>query len=455
MPAINYLLIISAVFLGIGMVMFIRAASLPNKIRKAEEFLQNGELNKANDIIRKILERNKDYAPARYLRAQILIKQGQYLMAVSELNSILLLPDHKKFINEVEIHYHLAFLYNETKNYQKEIDEYKIILTFNPDDIKANYRLGHALFKQKDYKRVKELLLRAYILDPTLKDCIMPIGVSCFHLADYDKAEEFLSLELKNPGDHTEAQFYLGQILKMKRDFETAVKMLESAKTNRKFFVRSLYLLGEIFFEKGDNETAIEYLEEGLQNLQERTEESQEYRYLLAECYQSENKIKEAIYHWEKIYTENPGYRSTKIKLDSYKEIMTNSNLTTLFASSLEELQPVIVEMISSLNYHIQSKEKLSQNEFLYKAYNIKRTNDPPLLIYFNRTTREITEGQIIEFYKKINEEKCKSGIYITTSRYSLRAKSSATSKMIELYGSEFVVKIMEKILARKKASRS
>jgi hypothetical protein len=122
-----------------------------------------------------------------------------------------------------------------------------------------------------------------------------------------------------------------------------------------------------------------------------------------------------------------------------------------MFGKSLEELQPIIVELISSLNYNIISKEKAAQNEFIYKAYNIKRTNDPPLLIYFNRTTREITEGQIIEFYKKITDEKCKNGIYITTSKYSLRAKSSATTKMIELYGSEFVIKTIEKIMSRKK----
>jgi restriction endonuclease Mrr len=93
-------------------------------------------------------------------------------------------------------------------------------------------------------------------------------------------------------------------------------------------------------------------------------------------------------------------------------------------------------------------------NEYIYNSYNIKRINDPPMLVCFNKTTREISEGQIIDFYKRINNEKCKGGIYITTSKFSLRAKSNASSKMIDLYDSEFVSKSMEKINARKKVQK-
>ncbi len=121
------------------------------------------------------------------------------------------------------------------------------------------------------------------------------------------------------------------------------------------------------------------------------------------------------------------------------------------FQTSLEELQPYIRDIIAGLNFNIVSAERLFTNEYLYKTYNIKRINDPPMLVYFNKTTREISEGQIIDFYKRINNEKCKGGIYITTSKFSLRAKSSASSKMIELYEGDFVSRAVEKINARKK----
>jgi tetratricopeptide (TPR) repeat protein len=438
------------IIIGI-IIIIIKSISYPSKIRKAEELLSEGDISGSNEIIRKILSKKQDYIPARYIKAQILMKQNQYVLAIAELNAILNMADVKKFIKELDIHNHLAFLYHETNNFQKEIEEYKVILTFNSDDIMANYRIGHALYSQKDYRKAKEHLLKAITLDQTLIDVYRPLGISCYNISDYDNSETFLINSLKTSGDHSEAEFYLGNIYKMKKDYDNAVKRFNNAKTNRKFFLKSIFLLGEIYYELNEYSLAIDILEQGLNNLKEKSDESLAYRYLLAECYEMENKIKEAVHHWEKIYTENPNFRSTKLKLDSYRDILQNNCLMSIFVSSLEELQPLIVEMISSLNYNIISKERINANEYQYKAYNIKRINDPPILIFFNRSTREITEGNIIEFYKKLTNEKCKNGIYITTSKYSIRAKSGAQSKLIELYDGEFVNKVIEKTQLRKK----
>ncbi len=451
---IQYIFIILFTLIAIALIFILRTLSYPVKIRKAEEYMEDGEYGKSSEIIKGILEKRKDYVPARYLRAQILMKQGQYLLAISELNSILTLPDFGKYIKELDIHYHLANLYNLTKNYPKEIEEYRIILTFNPDDLNANHRIGHAYYRKKDYRRVKEHLTKAIIIDPALKDCYLPLGISCFKISDYVKAEEYLTQAMKVPGNHTDAEFYLGLIYKMKKDYDNAFLMLDKAKSKKEYTVKSHYNIGEIHYEMGQYREAIDVLEKGLPSVKEKNEEALAYRYLLAECYEHENKIKEAVHHWEKIAAENPDFRSTKIKLDSYRQILEDNNLMTLFNTSLEELQPMIIEIISSLNYNIISKERITANEYQYKAYNIKRINDPPILIYFNRTTREISEGQIIEFQKNINNEKCKSGIYITTSRLSLRAKSGAQTKGIDYYDAEFVNRSVEKILSRKKHTK-
>lgn len=431
-------------------VFLLRSMQLPAKLRKAEEFIEEEEYSKASAIIKRILDKKKDFAPARYLRAKLLMRQKQYLMAISELNGIQQIKDFNRHVNELELHYNLAVLYNETRNWQKEIDEYKIILTFNPDDVQGNYRIGQALYRQKDYKRVKEHLTKVVLMEPAKNDCYLPLGVSCYQISDYEKAEQYLLKALELPSENQEASFYLGSIYKLKKDHINAVEMLEIAKKDRRFFTSSLYQIGQIYFDQQQYGQAIDHLEQGLQSLKEKTDEAYSYRYLLAECYENENRIKEAIYHWEKIAADNPGYRSIKAKLDAYGNIIANENLMTLFVKSLEELQPLIVEIISGLNYNIVSREKISPNEFQYKAFNIKRINEPPVLIIFHRTTREITEGEIVDFLKRIGEEKCKSGLYMATSRFSLKARSGSASKMVELYDSEFITRVVEKYESRK-----
>jgi len=223
--------------------------------------------------------------PARYIRALILMKQGQYLLAVSEFNAILSIQNFSKYINEIDVHYHLARLYGDTKNFPKEIEEYRIILSFNPDDLVSNHRIGHALYQKKDYKKAREHLFKAITLDSTLTDAYLPLGISCFNTAEYEKSEEYLLQSLKIAGDHSEAQFHLGLIYQMKKDFKNALYMLENSKKDRKYFLCSLYKTGEIYFHLEEYDTAIDVLEQGLSNLKEKDEESLAYRYLLAECY--------------------------------------------------------------------------------------------------------------------------------------------------------------------------
>jgi tetratricopeptide (TPR) repeat protein len=447
----SFVILIIFFILIIITLLILKSTSFTAKIRKAEEFLEEGDISKANEIIKKILDQKNEYTPARYLRAQILMKQNQYLLAISELNTILGIPDFSKFINEIEIHYHLARLYNDTKNFPKEIEEYRSILTFNPEDLTANHRIGHALYQKKEYKKAREHLLKAVILDPNLTDVYLPLGISCFNISDYEKSEEYLTKAMNVPGDHSDAQFHLGSIYQMKKDYKNAIAMFDKSKKERKYYLRSLYKIGEIYHTMEDYDNAIEILEQGLGSLKEKDEESHQYRYLLAECYEHQNKIKEAFHHWTKIIEENPNFRSTRLKIDSYQEILENESLMTMFVTSLESLQPTIVELISSLNYNIISKDRVTHNEYQYRAYNIKRINDPPILIYFHRTTREITEENVNDFQKRIIDEKCKNGIYITTSKFSIRAKALAQAKTIELYDAEFLKRIVERIQSRKK----
>ena len=84
MLTIRFGLFILGLLFAIGVFLFLRAMQYPSKIRKAEEFLDEGETSRASEIVKLILERKKDYVPARYLRAQILVRQKQYLLAISQ-----------------------------------------------------------------------------------------------------------------------------------------------------------------------------------------------------------------------------------------------------------------------------------------------------------------------------------------------------------------------------------
>ncbi|MCX7678231.1 MAG: tetratricopeptide repeat protein [Spirochaetes bacterium] len=431
---------------GIGVLVMLQRFRIPARIRKAEELFNENEIQQASEIVKWVLEKQRDYVPARYLRARIFIAQKQYVLAINELNSILQIPDFPRYVNEVDIHYALADLYNQTQQWQREVDEYEKILQFNPDDLRANYRVGHAYYRQNKYEEAKRHLAKALEGDPTLTDCLLPLGVSSFYLSQYEDAENYLLKSIDNNPNLLEAHYYLALIYKAKKDYDAALRMFENAKRDNKFYEKSLLGMGEIYYENAMYEKAIELLEQGVGKLRSDDEIALKYRYILAESFEMLNKINEAVYHWEQIAKKNPEYRGVRMKLEEYYRIMNNENMKMLFLQSLEELQPLIAEIISGLNYNIISKQIVSRDEYYYKAFNVKRINEPPIIIYFHRTTREITENQVLEFYKIINKEKCRSGIYISTSKFSLKAKSAASTRMIELLDASYLYKALDRI---------
>lgn len=455
----NLITVTFVLFILLAMFIFFyfRTMHLPSRIKKAEELFKSGNEKLASEILKKVLKKRKDYVPARYLRARMLNRQNQYLMAISELNGILQTPDFSRYVEELKIHYQLADLYHETQQWKKEIEEFKKILSFNPDDVNANHRLGLSYYKQKRFKDAKDNLTRALNSDPTLDDAYLPLGVSCYKVSDYTNSETNLLKAIERTHKNEEAHYYLGLILKGKKDYDNAILSFEHSKTDSSLYRRSLMKIGEIYFETANYDEAIQTLEDGLSSLKPRDEESLQYRYLLAECYEMDNKIQEAVHHWEKIESEQPNFRSTQMKLEEYKSLLSDTYMKQIFTSSLENLQPLLGEIIARLNYNIISKNYTSKNQVYFKVFHTKRINEPPILILFNRSTREITESEIVQFTRILNEEKCKSGIYITTSRFGLKATAAAASKSIELYGKEFLSKTIEKIKgkAAKKGQKS
>lgn len=439
--------------LVITAVMF-RSSNLSGKLKKAKQLLDEGQLSESSKLVRGVLDKQKDNVQARYLRAQILMQEKQYLMAISELNGLLNMPDLKQFISETEIHYNLAEMYNATGNFKKEIEEYRIILIFKPDDIKANLRLGLALYSRKDYKGAKIHLMKTAQGEPKQPLSFLPLGVSLLKLKEYENAEEWLLKALEIDNENIEAKFHLGSLFKNKKAYESAIAMLGQSKNDPKFYLPSLMQIGEMYFEQELYDKAIETLEPALKKTSDPLPESLALRYLLASCYESSGMLREAINQWEIIFKNDSDYRDTKKNLDNYKNIMRNEQLMEMFSMTMEELQPYIADILLGFNYNIISQGHVSANEYKYKAYNMKRISAPPTVIVFDRTTREIDDTQLNKVEAIMESEKCKNGIYMTTGSFSLKVRSLAPTKQIELYDGIFLSKAIEKMKTKNTPKR-
>ena len=180
--------IVAAVFI-FNIVVMIRLSA---RVRKAELLFEHDDVGEAFHIVEKVLQRRKGFIPAMYLKAKILKRQRQYILAIAEVNDILKNGDFGRFVSELDLHYLLADLYARQQLFHKELEEYRIIMKLSPNDITANHAIGLHLFKQKKYRESRDMLIRALAGDTKLTDTFMPIGIASYNLSEYGKAEEFL-----------------------------------------------------------------------------------------------------------------------------------------------------------------------------------------------------------------------------------------------------------------------
>jgi tetratricopeptide (TPR) repeat protein len=418
---------------------------LSARIKKAEQAFENEDFQTADAIVKEILEAHSENVPAKYIKAKLFIKQTLYIQAIFELNAILAIEDYSSYVEELDIHTNLALLYHETKDYEREINEYKLISSLEPNNIIANERLGYAMFTKKNYRTALDYLLKLEKLVENHNYSTI-IGISYYMLEEYERAEDYLFRAVNDNADNNEARYYIGSIHFMRRAYSDAIQVLELEKKNKKYFIKSLLLLGKIYSERDDYEQVINVLESGLKSLKDKSEESAEYRYLLANAYEGEGKIKEAIYHWEKLSSDTPGYRDVREKLDSYRTVMSEPSLAELFSEGIEENQALVKEIIALLQYNVLTSERISNYEYHYKALNIKRPNEPPTLIVYFKTTKDLNEGHLMDFQKKVLYDKYKSGIFITTGTFSSRAMASiASKKEVDLIDANALLKLIEK----------
>jgi tetratricopeptide (TPR) repeat protein len=441
---INFLILTFVIATIIALVSW-KTNRLSAKIKRAEHAFENGDLQTTSAIVNEILETHGDNVPTKYIKAKLLIRQNQYVQAIFELNSVLSMADYRNYIEELDIRTNLALLYHETQDYGKEIDEYKFISHLDPKNIIANERLGHAMFTKKNYKSALDYLLK---VDELVEhhDCLTMIGISYYMLNEHEHAETYLFRAINDNAENNEARYYLGSINFARRAYTDALQFLELSKKDKRYFVKSVLLLGTIYCEKNNYEQAITILESGLKSLKDRAEEAAEYRYLLASAYEAVGRIKEATYHWEKISLDTPGYRDVRDKLDSYRTVMSDPDLAELFSTSIDENQILIKEIIALLQYSVQSSEKISNNEYHYKVSNVKRPNEPPTLIVYLKTTRDLNESHIADFQRKVSVDKYKSGIFITTGTFNARARASTASKKeIDLIDVDSLLRLIER----------
>jgi len=130
-------------------------------------------------------EQNSDYFDA-YMELGILYHYKGDPLAIDYYNNALnVMP------NNVQALYNMAMFYQETGNYEKALEKYRMILQLEPQNKYAIHNMGWVyLVGEKKYEEAVAFFTKAIELDTTYIEAVFNRGLSFENLKKYDKARQ-------------------------------------------------------------------------------------------------------------------------------------------------------------------------------------------------------------------------------------------------------------------------
>lgn len=133
--------------------------------------------------------------------------------------------------------------------------------------------------------------------------------------------EEFKKgLESQVEAEDTETHYNLGIAYKEMGLLDDAISTFQASKKDPDFFVRASTMLGNCYMEKGLYTLAIEAFQEVLAKIDPNDEAAWSLKYDLAEAYEKEGKLEEALRYFTEVYGWSSGFREVSEKVNNLKK---------------------------------------------------------------------------------------------------------------------------------------
>jgi len=329
-------------------------------LRGAEIYIMAGRFNEAGDSLRKVLEVEPANIKARRLLGDIYLKEGdrkkawtEYLPVLDEMildekydDAIKLLESFKD-MDPLETGKRLVSLYRQLGEQVQAITECLILndLYEKAGDIAKSEQIikeAHEIYpedprlagllkeeevavappecpatyvKEKQKEPVvteSEILEAEEITEPVLESDVMDI---------FNEFKKGLEEELGK--EDYETHYNLGIAYKEMGLTDDAIREFQISRDNPKRFIPSSSMLGICYMEKGLYPLAIDVLKNAVDKMKDTGESYWAMKYDLAEAYEKNGNLKEALDLYTEVYEWNSKFRSVDVKINSLR-VMVN-----------------------------------------------------------------------------------------------------------------------------------
>lgn len=289
-----------------------------------ELYKKSGEFEKSQQVIKEAFEINPEDPRLSGLTLPTTAEEEGAVTKPSEKPSI---DDYSEEISEAEF-YSRQGLLDEAREI---LERLQTIFPDNEEIAQKLNAIGHVTEVEKVSAETevitkeqmlggKEILEAEEIAEPTLDSDVMDI---------FNEFKKGLEKELE--AEDYETHYNLGIAYKEMGLIDDAIREFQISRNDPKKFISSSNMLGLCYMEKGLYSLAVEVLKNAVEKMEDRGESYWAMKYDLAEAYDKNGNIKEALETFTEVYGWNSKFRDVSAKIsqlsskhaegDEYKKV--------------------------------------------------------------------------------------------------------------------------------------
>lgn len=283
-------------------------------LRLHDIYKQNGEFDKSNQMLREAFEIDPDNPKLAHISPE----------EISEKVSEPLVPEGPVIDDYSEELSEAAFYAR-----QGLFDEARAILerlqSLFPDNEEINQRLAslEQIPLTEESEQIVESTIEPHPIEevPELLDISEP-ELDSDVLDIFNEFKKGLEKELE-PEDY-ETHYNLGIAYKEMGLIDDAIREFQASRNDPKRFIHSSNMLGVCYIEKGLYSLAIDVLKNAVEKMEDRGESYWAMKYDLAEAYEKNGNLKEALDLYTEVFGWNSKFRAVSSKIDQVRALLTD-----------------------------------------------------------------------------------------------------------------------------------
>ena len=401
-------------------------------------FLRNRDLESAGRYIEKALKIRPKYAPARLLKAELLIKRHKPSDAIFLLNELI-----KDEPNSPSAHYLKGLAHAQKGETDLAKEEFAKAFELNPRDIRPKLLISEIYLKKRNFDLAKKTSKEVLKLIPNNLEALLILGNASMAKGEFKEAQSAFKKIIDLYPNNPQGYFRMGLLYRVQKKYDLAMQYFQKAEAINPRLLDVFTNMALVHVEQGHIDTAIEKcdrqlaqadlspnyraviynLKAGLLAAQKKYSGAEaSYKtairenpvflppYLgLARLYLIEKKTDQAIAQYKQLLKKRPKSAYVHMLLGTIYDMQHRYDLSEKHYRAALKINPDFMPAANNLAFLLAEQGK-NLDEALALAQNAKEKlpDDPNITdtlgwVYYKKGLYDSAKAQFLESLKKLD----------------------------------------------------